>query len=314
MAYFPTDPATVAELIQLRADLKLSNKGLAARLGIEGVTETFLSKYINGKLDRQVPNFEARFRDTLKSIRDRIAFGAVIFETSVTRRMGNGFDLVRRTGDIGLFTSPAGNGKTSAIHNYTWANPSAVQITLNASTRDADGVLGLIMAQIDRSTWKGNSSRYKHCISRFKGFSRMLIVDNTHRLDGSGRQMLFDFHDEAECPIGLVGNDDILERIKENDQQFSRIGIHGVYELEKDEIQAAAKRVAHQYSDLATAEAIEDLTAAIGLQEGRLRAVKKTVILAEELRKVSKDLRDDPRKAIRSAHARLVRNYTLPSD
>lgn len=314
MAYYPTDPEVVADLIQLRSELNLTNKALATRLGITGVTETFLSKYINGKLDRVVENFEARFRDTLKSIRERIAFGSEIFETSVSRRMGNAFDLVRRTGDIGLFTSAAGNGKTSSIRAYCWANPSAVSITLNASTRDADGVLGLIMTQIDRAGWKGNTSRYKQLTSRFKGSSRLLIVDNVHRLDGSGRQMLFDFHDEAECPIGLAGNEEILERIKENDQQFSRIGIHGIYELEDDEIPAAAKRVAHQFSDLATAEAIEDLTTAIGLNEGRLRAVKKTVILAEELRKASPKLRDDPRAAIRSAHARLVRNYALPSD
>ena len=311
---YPTDAVVIAEIQQLRNELKLTNKSLAKMLLIEGVSETYISEYVNDRLNRQVVAFEARFRDTVKSIRERIAFGSEIFETSVTRRIRQGLDLVRRTGDIALFTSPAGNGKTSGIRSYLRDNASAIEITLTASARCAAKVQSLVYNRIDHTGHSSGTSRFDFLVSRFKEVSRLLIVDNAQRLDGSGRQWLFDFHDAAECPIGLIGNPELLGRIRTNDQQFSRIGINTNYELSKDELPAAARRIVHQFSDEQTADEVEDLAAYIASKDGKLRAVRKTIILAQELRSVSADLRDNPRKAMRAAHSRLVRDYALPSD
>ena len=114
--------------------------------------------------------------------------------------------------------------------------------------------------------------------------------------------------------VALIGNPEMIDAIRPNDQQFSRIGIHGAYELDPSELPAASMHVATQVSDVPTAEAISDLIAIIASHEGRLRAVRKTVILAQQLRLESPKLRDDPRAAIRAAHARLIRSYELPTD
>lgn len=315
MPKYPTDPEVRAELLKLRGELETkTNKGLVAALQIEGVSETFISKYINDNLDREVPNFEARFRDTLKGIRERIAFGSAIFETSVTRRMRNAFDLIRRTGDFGLITSGAGNGKSSGINGYRYDNPSAVCITLNATTRSARKVESLVFSAIDTQSWKSNSPRFDYLAARFREVSRPLIIDNGQRLDSSGRQWVCDFQDAADCPVGIVGNPEMVEAWQLIDQQRSRIGLCGKYELEDKELSECAKRVAHQFSDRATADEIEDLTAIIAAHEGRLRAVKKTVILAQELRAASAKLKNDPRAALRAAHSRLLRDFALPVD
>ena len=240
MPKYPTDPAVIAEIHALRAELKLTHKGLAATLNIEGVNETFLSKYVNDNLDREVPNFEGRFRDIVKGLRERIAFGAEIFETSVTRKMRNAFDLIRRTADIGLITNPAGNGKTSGINGYCRDNPSAIPIVLNATTQSGGKVESLIFGKIDTGTWDKRTPRFEFLVQRFREVSRMLLIDNIQRLDSSGRQWLCDFHDAAEIPIGCVGNPEAVAKWRRVDQQFSRIGIHGEYELEKDELPEAA--------------------------------------------------------------------------
>lgn len=314
MPQYPTDAALITELTALRSRQGITNNELCRLLGISGCTPTFLSKYLNDNLDREVPDFERQAFDILKSIRERITFGAEIFETSVVRRMASCLNLVRKTGDIALITSPAGNGKSSAIAHYQSANPSAIVTTLNATTRDAAKVESVVFRAVDHRDWKAQCSRFDYLVARFKGASRLLIVDNAQRLSGSGRQWLFDFADEANCPICLIGNPETLDRIRTNDQQLSRIGIHASYELDAKELPAAAARVAAQFSNPETAEAIADLCAFIAGKEGRLRAVRKTVILAQELRQASADLRDNPRKAIRAAHARLVRDYQLPND
>lgn len=314
MTKYPTNPELIAALNALRAEQNLTNATLATLLGIPGCTTTYLSKYLNDNLDREVKDFERQAWDILKSIRERLTFGAEIFETSVVRKVGNCLNLIRKTGDIALITAPAGNGKTSAINHYLVENRSAIRITLNATTRAANKVEGLVFQAIDNRDWKAQCSRFDYLVKRFAGSSRLLIVDNAQRLDGSGRQWLFDFGDEAECPICLVGNPETLDRIRANDQQFSRIGIHATYELEAKELPSAASRVARQFSDAATAEEVADLCAFVASKEGRLRAVKKTVILMQELRKASADTKHDSRYWFRAAHSRLVRDYQLPND
>ncbi len=310
---YPTDPEIVKALIALRNDGH-TNARIATLLGIKGVTETFVSKYINDNLDRTIPEFDRIAFDVLRSIRERIEFASSIYQTSVVRKMGNVLHLIRKTGDIAALTSPAGNGKTSAIRHFVSENPSAIAINLNAATRDARQVKSTLFRATDHRDWKGQTSQYDYLVNRFKGTGRLLIVDNAQRLSMSGRQLIFDLADDAEFPVALIGNPEMIDAIRVNDQQFSRIGINGKYELEPGELPAASMHVARQFSDDSTAEAISDLTAYIAARQGRLRAVRKTVILAQQLRLESAKLNADPRAAIRAAHARLIRDYLLPED
>lgn len=314
MPKYPTNPALIAALNELRDNQGLTNGRLVKLLGIPGATETFISKYLNNNLDREVVDFERQAFDVIKSIQQRIQFGSEIFVTSVVRKMANAFDLIRKTGFISLITGDAGNGKTSGINHYLLANSSAIRINLNATTRDANKVEGLVFRSVDNRDWKAQSSRYDYLVERFRDASRLLIVDNAQRLSASGRQWLFDFSDDAKCPIALVGNPELLDKIRADKTQLSRIGINPSYELEKAELPAAAARVAAQFSDAETAEAVSDLCAVVANHEGRLRSVRMTVQLMQELRNSSADLMQHPRKAFRAAHSRLVRNYALPSD
>lgn len=311
---FPTDPALILELNTFIRENKLTYKALCKMLLIEGVNETFLSKYIGDKLDRQVDNFEARCRDMLKGLRERIAFGTEIFESSVTRKMGNAFDLIRRTGQIGLITGRAGHGKTSGKRRFLIENPSALEITLTASGGSASKVESAIFRKIDSQSWNGCTSRFDYLVERFRDASRLLIIDNWQRLDSSGRNWLFDFHDEANCPIGGIGNPEALKPIMANDQHASRLGIVTTYELEDAEFAPLSHKVACQFSDEATADSIRDLVGVIASNDGALRSVELTVVLMQELRKASASLRDNPRAALRAAHSRLNRNYLLPSE
>ncbi|WAC18855.1 AAA family ATPase [Luteolibacter sp. SL250] len=311
---YPTNPEIVANLLTLRTQQGLTNAQLSKWLGIEGATATFLSKYLNDSLDREVPNFELLAADILKGINARLAYTSEIFQTSVTRRMANCFNLIRSTGDIALITAPAGNGKSSGIAYYQTISPSTVAITLNATTTSGAQVESALFNAVENRTWSGRTKRFDFLVEHFKKASRLLIVDNAQRLDSTGRQWLFDFCDEANMPTALIGNPEVLDKIRRNDQQFSRIGIRAQYELEEKELPEVARHVAAQFSDIETAAEIEDLCTFIASKPGRLRAVRKSVILMQELRKASPDLADNPRKALRAAHSRLVRDYALPGD
>ena len=311
---FPTDPVMIAELNGFIAENKLTYKALCKMLLIEGVNETFLYKYIGDKLDRQVDNFEIRCRDMLKGHRERIAFGSEIFESSVTRKIGDSFNLMRLSGQIGLATGPAGHGKTSGIRRFIATNPSAVLLTLNESTGTASRLLSVLFSKIDHQSWNGRTPRFDYLKERFADSGRMILIDNWQRLKSCGRNLLFDFHDETNSPIGGIGNPEALKPIIANDQHSRRLGIVPTYQLLQEEFAPLAHRVTRQFADTATADAIGDLVAVIAAHDGALGSVQMTVILMQQLRKLSAKLDADPRAALRAAHSRLNRNYLLPED
>ena len=109
----------------------------------------------------------------------------------------------------------------------------------------------------------------------------------------------------------LIGNPEILDKIRRNDQHFSRVGVKGEPALTDKELPSVSLKVAEQFSNPEFAQEISDLVAFIASKPGRLRAVRKAVILAHELAQKNGT---EPRKAIREAHRNLVRDYALPAD
>jgi len=130
-------------------------------------------------------------------------------------------------------------------------------------------------------------------------------------LEASGRQFLFNLNRDTGCAVVLVGNPEILDKIRRNDQHFSRVGVKGEPALTDKELPEVSLKVASQFSTPEFAEQISDLVAFIASRPGRLRSVRKAVILAYELAQKNGT---EPRKALREAHRNLVRDYALPSD
>lgn len=317
MSKYPTNRTLAAELVALRTETEFNtNKKIAQMLGINGVTETFLSKYINDNLDREVPEFESLAFDIIKNLRSRIEFKCRIFPSSVITKIENALGLLRDVGHIGCIVGPAGHGKTSALREYLKKTPSAILITANESMRDGKKLEAAIFARINSTTWDRQSSRFDFLKDRFNESSRPILIDNFQRLTGSGLKWLFDFHDETKSPIGCIGNPEAIAPIMKNSQHSRRLGLTTPYQLDTTEIPDLAKNIALQHTDADTVEKIADLVTHIAMQvdQGCLGAVEMTVSLMEKLRKLSPDLAKDPRKALRSAHARLPRNYSLPAD
>lgn len=308
----PTDPKLREALILQRTKHQLTVKKLARLIGC---TDTLLSKYTTDKLDRDPKDFEQRAWETLKAIEIRLELADELFDTTVTRGIHGRINFIRRSSDIGLLHGKAGIGKTSAALLYLERNPSSLYVPLNARTRNSRGIEGGVFNAIEHRAWKGNSSRLDFLTQRLAGSQRIIMIDNAQRMDADGRAWLFDFHDATGCPIVMLGNPEVLDKIKSNDQHASRIGIcPPAFTLHDNEIAQVAARVAAQFSDLETSEELADLVAIIAQHDGHLRAVRKELVLTQVLRELQPKLADNPRAALRAAHKELVRDYDLPAD
>lgn len=306
---YPTDKNLATALLDYRQAQGLTNPALGKMFG---VSPTFISKYLNDKLDHDPKDFDKRAWNTLTSFQARLEIATNLFETSVTRNIAGRIDMARRISDLLLIVGPAGEGKTCGARLYVEHNPGAIYLELACFQRSDRKVAGAIFDQLERrKDWKGNTGRAEFLFEQLKGSGRVIIIDEAHMLDASGRQFLFNLNRDTGCAVVLIGNPEILDKIRRNSQHFSRTGVKGEPLLTDKEIPAAALRVAEQFSSPEFAAEVSDLVAFIGLKPGRLRSVRKTVILAFELAQKNSF---EPRKALREAHRNLPRDYALPSD
>lgn len=306
---YPTDPALIAELLDYRQTQGLTNSVLATRLG---VSSTFLSKYLNDNLDHNPKDFDAVARNILTALKARLEDATNLFETSVTRNIAGRIEMARRTQDVMLLVGPAGEGKTCGARMFAQHNPGTIYFELAGHQRTDGKVAGILFDQLERRRdWKGNTSRADFVTTQLRGSHRVVIVDEAHLLSATGRQFLFNLNRDTGCAVVLVGNPEILDNIRRNDQHFSRVGVKGEPVLSPKEIPAVSHKVAVQFSNKEFADAVSDLCAFVAARPGRLRAVRKAVILAFELAQKNNF---DPRQAFREAHRNLVRDYALPSD
>lgn len=292
-----------------RTEDNMSQARIAKAIGCDGGT---ISKWVNRKFPGDVASLEKKIMDYLDMRENTRRIKTKVYKTGVTESIASAINLARTTGDregnVSIISGNAGHGKTKGIELYCAANPAAVLATLNDESRDGRGVANAIMAAMATSRSKKKITRWEFLVSKFKGSKRPILLDNAHRLNSRGLAWVFDFQDETGCPIILVGNPEIIDLIKTNDQFLSRFGYHTIVHLDPKEISELAHRVCGQYFD--DADTVRDLTAIIGTKQGGLRSVKKQAILAQALKDNGIA---DPRKAFQAAHGKLIRDYTLPA-
>ena len=272
-----------------------------------GSNVTFIHKYLTGKPEGDVDAFEERAADALKTAPGRRSTAAHYFETDVTRAINSACETIRKTNDVGLIHGPAGIGKSAGIALYAVANPNSLAISLTRWHRGAEGIEALLAAQFEGRRRK-RTRRIDWLLERLRDSQRLIIIDNAHRLTRGGLQWIFDFADETSCPIALVGNPEVLEAIKLNDQQFSRIGLHRELKLKQSEQAASSMLERHCPKE---AHKLETLAVQVAAQRGHLRALKKHLLLMPEFIGAA---RGDSRKAFAMAHTQLVNDYTLTEE
>jgi DNA transposition AAA+ family ATPase len=277
-----------------------TNTGIGRKLGYPDGTA--VSKYLGDKYDRDPAEIEARLDDFFAAeARRSLAVAGEIIRTSVVRQFAGFANAVRRSNAVGVFHSPAGLGKTTAVADYLAANPTTVGIVANAAQCDATGVRQLFWASSSHRGYSPNTSRWDYLVEKFAGSGRLIVVDNAQRLIGSGRDFLFDFRDATGCPIVLVGNPAILHRVAGSDQQFSRTLMEHEATLKETE------NVVRQIVDAHTAdgEAIYDLCYPIAKRRGggHLRSLVMTLTAMGEFMDPQEP---DTRRAFESALAKSI--------
>lgn len=303
-----------AALAQYRDEHNLSLAELARECDSN---PTAVHKYLAGKPEGDLEALESNVADVLKTAPGRRRVAAKLFSTDVTRAINSACETIRKTNDVGLITGPAGIGKTAGKDLYLISNPNTLAITLTRWHRDAGSIECLLEAEFDSQRRvrnddgklvKRRTRRIDFLLEKLKGSNRLIVVDNFHRITRGGLQWFFDFADATGCPMAGIANPEVLDAIKANDQQFSRIGLHRELTLNKSEV--AAVNMLERYCPK-EARKLESLAIQVAGERGHLRALKKHLLLMPEFIGAAKG---DVRAAFRMAHTQLVNDYQLTDD
>lgn len=306
----PVNPELRDRLAAYRADGR-SNSILARELGVSSAAvSTYISDCYVGDLDK----IEERAAVILRTAPIRKLVACEIFETGITAAIASAIRVILETNDFAILHGPAGIGKTCGAAAYVADNPTAIMLTLWQDCCNAHYVQKEIFAQIGtRSFRKSGLNRTEFIFDALRGSNRLLVIDNANRATAAARKWLFDFHDATRCPVLLLGNPDIVEKIKRDeansDQQESRVGLCPSTGLVLDtaEIPSVVARMLDQLCP-AIADDVRPYAERIAAHKGHFRAVAKEVRIAAYLMSRGET---DPVAAFRAAHTQLMRDYRL---
>lgn len=114
-----------------------------------------------------------------------------------------------------------------------------------------------------------------------RGSGRIIVIDNAQRLARSAREWLFDWQDATGCSIALVGNPEIVQILRKNDQQFSRVPFMVEVTL-GDTLPEVAREMIRQLWPEALEEILEEATV-FAAKKGQLRKLSACVRVAREI-------------------------------
>jgi len=167
--------------------------------------------------------FEAKAKDFLTTLASRREFNGGIIATAVVTRFSAFVDNVRATTEIGFFYGDAGLGKTTAMESYAAGNPNALCLSATKWQCGAHGMEVQLAAALHIGVQPRGSRRAEAVAAKLMDFAGCILIDNAHRLTVGAVEFLFDLYDLTTTPLVFVGNRRFMDRLRSDDQLFSRL-------------------------------------------------------------------------------------------
>ena len=317
----PCDKALREKLLLQREQPNWSNNVIAKKIG---VNSSQISQYLNDAgciYEGDVPKLERALTDMLENEARRRAGGVETTASSVTEQVRDAFEYIRKTSDIGVVMDESGDGKTRGIEHYVkgdkdghGSHPTAIVYRTFAWATGLHDVESFLFDVVGKKNWDGKSKRILNVIKNLLGSERLIIVDDAHKLTRPALQFWFDLHDATLCPISFVGTFELLKKLEDDPQRFSRVGLQ--FEITKEDDKGVDRSlIKHLIKSVmpeanGEAEELADLCEQVAREHGHYRSVHKQLKVAVEVKTGSKR-RITNVEAFRSAHTMLVRNYNL---
>ena len=302
------------QLLALREEPGWSNNVIAKRLG---VNSSYVSQYLNERgciFEGDIIKLEIAINDLLANEARRRASGVETTACAVSDQIHTALEYIRKTTDVGIYMAQSGHGKSRGLEEYIKTHPTAILYRTFVWSNTLNDVEAAMFDLVGRKDYDGRTKRVLNTIRNMRGSERLVVVDDAHKLTRPALQWWFDFHDATQCPICLVGTFDLLPKVEDDPQRFSRVGLdYKILNESKDKVDRSL--ILHLIKSLVPqangdTEELADLCEQVAKEHGHYRSVHKQLKVAVELKTGAKKPITYT-QAFRAAHTMLVRNYNL---
>lgn len=306
---YPCNEVIRQRLIEMRT-AGLSNTKLSAKLGC---STSIISQWLapeGNTYPADITKWERSADDFLRNEARRKASGVETADCDVARQLRSAFELIRKTNDAGIVMAEAGFGKTRGIELYLNDNPTCILYGVKSWAADKQSIEGALFDAVGSGGWDKQTKRAVFLAKKLTGSDRLLIVDDAHKLTRPALQWLFDFADETQIPVAFVGTLELEDKVADDAQRFSRIGVR--YEIVPEKPRDLIEHLVRTHAPDANGAFADlcDLAEQVVREHGHYRSANKQLKLAAELKEASrKDI--SWQEAFRKAHPMLIRKYKL---
>jgi len=167
----------------------------------------------------------------------QVKFDAPYISTFVAVAIRDIAQLVRENVTMGLAMGPSGIGKSRCAQAVYETTPGAVYHRVITESRTPRGLIGHLAQALgvrQQPDYKMTNTIFERVIGTLKGSGRLLLIDEAHKLNADGLELLRDVHDSASVPILLLCTKDLHDRLlrdstPDRGQLYSRFGV--IYHL-----------------------------------------------------------------------------------
>jgi len=193
----------------------VAEKSLVTVATAIGVSDTAVSRYVNGKYNGNLDNLENKIGSYLSRVSERgDAWSDIIVNTSVMDNVMRTIRLVHNMRVMGLITGPAGIGKTKSCEAYQQSNPGVILVTASVDGKSIKGIVSDLYWKVAGKELRGTARAGRQAIiNRLKGADRAILIDEAHKLVNDSYQELKHIYDQTGCPIILVGTHSVYDRL-----------------------------------------------------------------------------------------------------
>jgi DNA transposition AAA+ family ATPase len=296
---------------QAEARGRFTQADLAVKLGY---STTYVSRAFSGQFNGVVKDFESRALQLIEGEKKRrVDNTGLIREGFLVEPMRAFLDTVRLTEDIGVGWNPAGKGKTKGIHVYMEQNPLTIYVEASVSFSGWRTVRGAVLDQLSNKRLTAGESWDLFLQRKFTDSGYLLIIDNAHLLTQSARRWIaYDWHDKTHCPVALIGNPEIVQQWRADDQLFSRVGLARQIKPDCKAADTAAAMINLFMPDAGGDKDLLKLATAVVQAKGACRALRKHLLLAREIAKTGRYA--NPAACFRAAHCQLLSTFKFADD
>lgn len=197
------------------------------------VSEERLSAWRHGKYTGNVGKIEVAVKNYLDREQQKIATGrnqTPFILTTVAQRLLEVAYTCRIDQVIGVATTPAGHGKTYALHEELRRYPESVLIESDQGYT-AFALFSMLHKLLCSHTGKESlHDMVEDVIERLRGSGRLIIVDEAENLPTKALDLLRRVHDKAGVGILLVGLPRLEANLRGHRGEFaqlhSRVGVY----------------------------------------------------------------------------------------